>query len=110
MKNVMPKPCAHCPFRRDVEPFLHPDHAADIAYSTQNRYSDFDCHKTIEHDEETGEGYSTNRSKTCAGFYAMKINEGAIDEPPSYVWPDNVYADMHEMTFAYDEAWEAKTA
>lgn len=36
----------------------------------------------------------------------MQVNAGAVDEPPGYVWPDNVYADICEMTFAYDEEWE----
>lgn len=93
----------HCPFRRDVRPFLRPERAEDIAYSTQNPYSEFHCHKTIEHDDE-GDGYATDKSLICAGFLAMQINEGAVDAPKGYVWPDGVYSDAYEMTGAYEDA------
>lgn len=100
------KPCAHCPFRRDVEPFLHPERAEEIAYSAQNPYSEFHCHKTIDYDEDDGEGLVTDKSLICAGFLALQVNEGAVDEPEGWEWPGNVYSDCWEMTAAYEEAWE----
>lgn len=106
MIDRMAKPCKHCPFRRDVTPFLHPKRAAEIAYSSQNRYSDFPCHKTTEFDDDSGEGFSTNDSKTCAGFFAMQLNETADKLPDGFVWPDNVYSDPHEMAHAYEDEWK----
>ena len=55
----MEKACAHCPFRVDVRPFLHPERAAEIAYSAHNRYSDFPCHKTVDYDNDSDEGEGT---------------------------------------------------
>ena len=107
-RDYMAKPCAHCPFRTDVPPFLHPERAADIAYSAQNRYSDFPCHKTLEHDEDDGEGYRTETSLTCAGFIALQINEAGIDEPEGWVWPNNVYSDVYDMCGAYKKAWKQR--
>jgi hypothetical protein len=34
------KPCQHCPFLRDVTPFLHPHRGEELAYLTENRYSE----------------------------------------------------------------------
>ena len=101
------KPCAHCPFRTDVKPFLHPERAADIAYSAGNRYSDFRCHKTVDysHVDDEGEGRVTAKSRTCAGFFAMQINYGGRQEPAGYVWPDNTYSEPGEMVEAYEAEW-----
>lgn len=101
-RDFMLKPCEHCPFRVDVRPFLRPGRAEDIAYSAQNPYASFHCHKTLGEDEE-GETCVTGKSLICAGFLAMQINEAGIDAPEGFVWPDNVYADVWEMTSAYDD-------
>ena len=106
MDYYVKKPCKHCPFRRDVTPFLHPDRAAEIAYSASNRYSEFPCHKTLEY--EDGEGMRTEITKTCAGFLSMQINDGGAPEPEGYVWPGNVYSDALEMTQAYEEEWNSR--
>jgi hypothetical protein len=107
--DYMKKPCQHCPFRSDVKPFLHPERAADIAYSAGNPYSEFHCHKTIDYDSrDDGDGVVTNKSLLCAGFVAMQINEAGIDEPDGWVWPDNVYSDSYEMTQSYEDEWNKK--
>ena len=49
-KDYMPKPCAKCPYRRDVRPYLHPERAEELAYLCQNPYSQFYCHETTEED------------------------------------------------------------
>lgn len=107
----MKEPCAHCPFRRDVRPFLHPARAEEIAGLALNPYSDFHCHKTIEHDDETGEGISTSTSLTCAGFLAMQIEEAETTTPEGFTPSEKVYSDYYEMVQAYqDEAdgvWRA---
>lgn len=101
----MKAPCKHCPFRSDVRPFLHPERASEIAYAAQNPYSDFPCHKTTEHDEDSDDMIVVETSKTCAGFLAMQINEGAVDCPDDFKLPENVYADSFEMTEAYEIEW-----
>lgn len=102
--------CANCPFRTDVKPFLHPERASQIAYSAANPYSEFHCHKTLDYvdTDDTGEPASTEKTKFCAGFFSMAINEGARKEPPGYAWPENVYAEPTDMIWAYDDAWENK--
>lgn len=83
--------------------------AEDIAYLAQNPYSEFHCHKTLDYvyddDDNADDAIVTPNSLICAGFRAMQINEGAIDEPEDYEWPDNVYSDIHDMTSAYEEEW-----
>jgi hypothetical protein len=106
--DFMKAPCKHCPFRSDVRPFLHPERAEDIAFSTSNPYSSFPCHKTLEYDE-AGEGLEeTAESKTCAGFLAMQINEGAVECPSGFKLPDGVYTDPYEMIEAYEWEWNKK--
>ena len=46
----------HCPYRNDVTPFLTAERGAELAYLTQNPYNSFTCHKTLEEDDESGEG------------------------------------------------------
>lgn len=104
--DFIKKPCKHCPFRIDVKPFLHPDRAEEIAYSTQNPYANFPCHKTIEHDEDSGEGFEVESSKTCAGFLTMRAQQG--EEIPEGFEPDweGCYTEPFEMSDAYREEWE----
>lgn len=101
------KPCAKCPFRRDVKPYLHPDRAAEIAYASENPYSDFTCHETVDYsDSEDGEGMVTEKSLTCAGFKAMQHNYCGSDD--EYEWPGDVYCEPDEMVSAYEDAWAEK--
>jgi hypothetical protein len=62
----MKSPCPHCPFRTDVPGYLTKARAAEIARALECDGT-FSCHKTVEHDEETGEGYDTAKSQHCAG-------------------------------------------
>jgi hypothetical protein len=104
--TVRKKLCVKCPFRRDVEPYLHPRRAADIAYASQNQYNDFTCHETLGHDDE-GETIVTEKSLTCAGFYAMQVNYCVVPSD-DYEWPGDVYSEPGEMADAYQEAWDQK--
>lgn len=103
--EYMKEPCKHCPFRNDVTPFLHPDRAADLAYSAQNPYSDFPCHKTTEPDEDGDEMLRTERSKECAGFLTLRAQAGE-DVPNGFVpsW-DICYIDEFDMIQAYEHEW-----
>jgi hypothetical protein len=105
----MKQPCAHCPFRKDVKPFLHPERAEDIANSSQNPYNEFPCHKTTVHDEDSEDGdmMITDKSKTCYGFMALQIQENG-GAPENWDWNhrDKIYEDAWDMTEAYQEEWE----
>lgn len=99
------EPCRHCPFRRDVVPFLHPVRVAEIARWAWNPYSSFPCHKTLGHDDE-GETVWTADSLECAGFLTMQIWESGRRIPDGFTVADGVYSDPYEMEEAYTEAWE----
>lgn len=102
----MAAPCKHCPFRRDVKPFLHPDRATDLAYSTENPYTDFLCHKTLDYDTDEGEPASTAHTLTCAGFLSMQVNATGRKAPEGFVPSPAAYGDRWEMIEAYEEASE----
>ena len=103
MSEYMKKPCIHCPFRSDVEPFLTPERGAQLAYSAENPYNSFPCHKTTEYNEDTEDMECTGQTKECPGFLTLQINEGK-DVPegfePSY---DIIYQDAFEMSMAYED-------
>lgn len=112
MKNwFMKSPCKHCPFRRDVTPFLHPERGAELAYSADNPYNSFQCHKTTEANEDTedGEMYATSDSKECAGFMTLQHIECGNELPegfePNY---DIVYDSAFDMAQEYEEEWNTK--
>jgi hypothetical protein len=47
MQFKIKRPCEHCPFRRDVHPFLDPRRAADLAETLRDDHSWFACHETV---------------------------------------------------------------
>jgi hypothetical protein len=105
--EYMKKPCAHCPFRRDVKPFLRPERGEELAYLAQNYYSSFPCHKTTvsNDDSDEGEMMCVETTKECAGFLTLMHNEldktGYDDFVPS---PDVVYDTVYDMIDAYEDA------
>lgn len=105
-EKFMKEPCQHCPYRRDVRPFLRVERAEELAYLAHNRYADFVCHKTIEHDDDTGEGIVTRKSLTCAGFLTLQICDGGSPQPEGFEPSDLVYESSCEMV----EAYEAESA
>jgi len=109
MSHIMKEPCEHCPFRYDVKPFLHPERGAELARHAYNPYNSFTCHKTTVSDEEIGgegtEMIRTAKSKECAGFLTLQINEGAKC-PKGFVESDKVYGCADDMINAYEEADE----
>lgn len=112
MSDFMSAPCQHCPFRRDVKPFLHPERAEEIALTAESMGGSFICHKTLERDEDEGELLAGENSKECAGaLYMKKMAQGATyydDEgfEPKADW--DCYEDSYEMHEAYQEEWESK--
>jgi len=65
MKFDLIRPCAHCPFRSDIKPFLRQDRAEEIAETLLNDGT-FTCHKTVDYDDDDG-GHTTADSQHCAG-------------------------------------------
>jgi len=106
--SYMKQPCKHCPYRKDVKPFLTPERGEEIAYITQNPYNSFHCHKTTVSDEEFGgegdEMVATNDSKMCAGFLTLMANECGEEEMPEGFNPayDVCYTDAFDMVQAYE--------
>ena len=102
----MKEPCANCPFRRDVRPFLRLERAEDLAYAATNPYSEFYCHKTLAHDDEDDETYVSNTSLICAGFLSMQINESGMKCPDGFSPSQIAYDDAYEMVAAYEDEEE----
>lgn len=77
----MTEPCQQCPFRTDIEPYLTPERAREIADGLVSRQATFACHKTVTHvdpdDSDTDDdGYRvTANEQHCAG--AMIVLERA---------------------------------
>lgn len=110
MSDFVKKPCKKCPFRSDVTPYLHPERAEELAYSSLNPFSDFICHSTFEYDgDEDDFGRPSgdfSRSKTCAGFLTLRAQDGEVVPKgfePSW---ELCYTDPYEMIEAYTEEWE----
>lgn len=104
--NFMKKPCGHCPYRRDIKPFLTQSRQDQLAYHATNPYNTFPCHKTIEHDDDGEQCYSPQQ-KECAGFLTLMASERGEDCVPKNFTPsyDICFSDAYEMADAIDE-WE----
>lgn len=100
----MPAPCKHCPFRRDVKPFLRAERATDLAYATENPYNEFHCHKTLDYDRDDGEPEQTPDTLICAGFLSMQLRASEEEAPAGFVISDLAYEDAWEMIEAYEAA------
>lgn len=107
----MKKPCEHCPYRRDVRPFLTMERAEELAYHPSNPYNSFACHKTTVSDEEFGgdgsDMVAVETSRECAGFLTMQINENGNEVEGFEPADDIVYSDSWEMIGAYEDAQDA---
>lgn len=74
-RTVMKECCGMCPYSKKNTLPLHPERAADFAYSADNPYTDFVCHKTgivLEDGWHEGDIVRGEKSLTCAGFHAMQ--------------------------------------
>ena len=109
--SIMKKCCGLCPYSRLNTLFLHPERAAEFAYSASNPYSDFVCHKTgVIHEDENGESEGIVRgekSLTCAGFYAMQhlINHPNRKSEIEII-PEDHFDDVYEMIGHHEEHYE----
>jgi len=62
MKYDLKQPCANCPFRTDIPPFLTPGRAKDILDTLTRQQGTFTCHKTAH--SLVGKG---GQEQHCAG-------------------------------------------
>jgi hypothetical protein len=69
----MKTPCAHCPFRKDIAPYLTSARVREIEDSLVR--SEFPCHKTTEHNDD-GQYVSTRDEIHCAGALILMEKEG----------------------------------
>lgn len=111
--SVMKKCCGLCPFSRLNTLFLHPDRAEEFAYSAENPYNDFVCHKTgvvhedSPHEDEQNSIVRGEKSLTCAGFHAMQININGGDSEIDIDFNDH-FSDVWEMTEHHAEEYEKR--
>jgi len=106
MTEFMKKPCKHCPYLRTVKPFLTPERGEELAYITQNPYNTFDCHKTLDYnDEEIDEPSRVQNTKVCAGFLSLQHFENGetFYDDEGFIPDGNVYSEVYEMIDAYEE-------
>lgn len=73
------KPCANCPFRTDIPGYLTTARAQEIARDVV-RTGNFACHKTANHDDETGEYDPTENESQCAGALIFQENLGQFGQ------------------------------
>lgn len=78
MKLDLVRPCAACPFRTDVTPFISWQRAKEICDALLIRQATFQCHKTVDYDkaDEDGEvaahvAASEKNAQHCAGATIM---------------------------------------
>jgi hypothetical protein len=80
------RPCKNCPFRSDIEPFITPGRAVEIAESIVRGDSFFPCHKTIDYSTEECDENGTplpyklqQENNFCAGALILyeKCGSGA---------------------------------
>lgn len=113
MSGYMKEPCAHCPYRRDVKPFLTPERGEELAYHAQNPHNDFPCHKTTKSIDEVcdeypeymeGEMVSVETTKACAGFLTLMASECGEEHMPEGFKPsyELVYSEAYDMAAAYE--------
>lgn len=82
MDHKLKRPCAKCPFRTDVEPYLRAERVAEISEGLLRGQS-FPCHETVNYDEEehdedggTGQTLDSSGQAQCAGAEIMLAHHG----------------------------------
>ncbi len=75
---TLTEPCKACPFRKDVDRYIHAERVVEIGMSLLNE-EDFPCHQTTvtveDEDGETDRAWGS-RSRACAGALATLNREG----------------------------------
>ena len=80
---TLTSPCAKCPFRDDIEPYLYADRVEGIIDSLRGG-SGFTCHKTTVEGEEDESGFTENvdgpNARHCAGALILMEKEGEANQ------------------------------
>jgi hypothetical protein len=108
----MKKCCGLCPYAKEGTLFLHPERTQDFAYSAENPYTNFPCHKTAEVYEDDYDGsaeyISGEASFTCHGFKTLQMasnaREGMLfdkDGLQFWVQPHNIDDEWLRKTFGW---------
>lgn len=105
---TLKSPCADCPFRSDIRPYLSPARAQEIADDSCED-SNFYCHKTVDYSSEDGQGRVANKSRVCAGFLVTMEKEGRANQPTRIAERLGIYdrsrLDMDAPTHPSMRAW-----
>ena len=76
MQFSMTSPCVDCPWRKDIDFYLHPARVAEILTAIFQRNETFTCHHTIS-GKQTRKGYSPGiNDQHCAGALILIEREG----------------------------------
>lgn len=51
MKFDLKRPCAQCPFRTDIEPYLRQSRVRELEHALVQKQQTFSCHKTVDYSE-----------------------------------------------------------
>lgn len=72
-------PCAKCPFRNDITPYLRASRVREIITSTVYGEATFQCHETVTHDDD-GEAIRNGKELICAGSLIMAESIGRVPQ------------------------------
>jgi len=105
--SYMKKPCANCPYRVDVKPYLTPARGEELADIACDPYNNFWCHTTTQsaEDDYGSEMVATEDSKVCAGFLSLQhnINGDTWYDDEGFKPSPLVYEDHYQMYEAYED-------
>jgi len=71
------RPCARCPFRTDITPYLRHARVQEIAESLE-RGAMFPCHETVDYAGD-GEPVVGQRARWCAGAVIVMLKSDILD-------------------------------
>jgi hypothetical protein len=74
MQFKIQRPCEHCPFRKDVRPFLTAERAAELRDTLRDDQRWFACHETT--GVKGGKRVRAADQSHCAGAMFVLLNEG----------------------------------
>lgn len=105
MSEFIKKPCQHCPYRKDVKPFLTPERGTELAFNAAFHHKKFHCHKTVDYSNNS-DGAITKKTQLCAGFLSLQHNEtgSTAYDDEGFEPSDLVYSSSREMAIAYCDA------
>lgn len=81
MKFILTRPCADCPFRTDLVPYLTLDRMREIIGDPDAHgrgyfpAESFSCHKTVDYSDDSGDGRTTERTQHCAGAAIVLVRD-----------------------------------